>query len=209
MPNMKDADLEETMTAGRPSLRPALLLILIPAVILAFGVALALAPSSGGRDARTIQPGPSRVVAGSNLRAEPAASVIAHIARGGEPPPDVVAAVDVPAGSRYLAKLDSDAGVSQFDRSVLLSIDEPEADVRTFYLRDLSAHKWVLNGLTAPAKGSTQIIAQRNGSDGYEWRLGIALKSVSTLVTPALGGAGGAPVRTKITVRLFQIADAS
>lgn len=189
-----------------PSLRPALIVVALAVLIIVGGAALAIAGTSSARPASS---GPLRSVPGSKLGAQSAKAVLAHIAAGGEPPADVSDALAVPAGSRYLGKSEGSAAIGPFDWTVKLSVDDPEAEVRTFYLKLLSEEHWVTRSITTPSRGSTEIIAERNGSDGYQWDVGLILSGVHTIVSPALAGGGGSAERTNYTIELYQVEDAS
>lgn len=190
-----------------PSIRPALVVVGLAVFIVLAGSVLALVGTSSARPAASHAP--ARRIPGTRLGAQPATAVIAHIAAGGEPPADVVAALAVPAGSRYLGKDVESRGVSQFDSSVRLSVPDPEGAVRNFYLKLLSDEHWVSSSLTSPHKGASEIIAQRNGSDGYQWRVGIVMSGVRTVVAPALAGDDASPARTTLSIELYQVEDAS
>lgn len=194
------------MGAPGPSLRPALVVVAIAVVIVLGGAVLALVGTPSAHPAASS--GGTTRVPGSSLRAEPARALLAHIASGGEPPSDVVSSLAVPAGSTYLGKSVEDRGVSQFDREVRVSVPAPERAVRGFYLRLLSEEHWTLDSITTPSTGSAQLIAERSGSDGYQWRVGIVLRGVATVVSPALAG-GGSPARTTVSLQLYQVGDAS
>jgi hypothetical protein len=195
--------------SGRPSpsLKPALVIVLIALVIVVGGAALALVGTSSARPSAS--KGPANVVPGSKLRAQSAALLIAHIASAGEPPLDVIDSLAVPAGSSYLGKTDLDSGLDVFNRRVEISVNAPEAEVKTFYLKLLSEQKWVTNSITSPKTGSTEILAQRNGSDGYQWGVGLNLTGVGALVAPALAGSGGSAAKTTISMTIYQVEDAS
>ncbi len=181
-------------------------MVAIAVVIVLGGAVLALLGTSSARPAAS--GGATTRVPGSSLRAEPARALLARIASGGEPPPDVVSSLAVPAGSTYLGKRVEDRGVSQFDREVRVSVPAPERAVRSFYLHLLSEEHWTLDSITSPAKGSAELIAERSGSDGYQWRVGIVLRGIATVVSPALAG-GGSPARTTVALQLYQVGDAS
>lgn len=190
-----------------PSLRPALVVLAVAVVIVGGGSALALvgAPSHHPVASQA----KSSKVPGAKLRAQPARAVLDRIAASGEPPADIVAALAVPAGSRYLGKRVNDRGLTQFDRTVKISVDAPVREVRTFYVRLLSQRHWVTSSITTPSGGGSEVIATKAGSDGYQWTVGIVMKGVSTVVSPALGGAGASPVRTTASIELYQVGDAS
>jgi hypothetical protein len=193
--------------APGPSLRPALVVVVLALVIVIGGGILALAGTPSARQGG-VSYGPSARLPGSPLLAQPAAAALAHIESGGEPPGDVVSALAVPAGSAYLGSSDEDAGVSQFDRSVKLSVARPASLVKRFFVALLADRRWVTDSLTTTAGGAVEVIAQRNGSDGYQWRVGVNLSQVHGAVSAALGG-GGSALTTAFSIRLYQVADAS
>jgi hypothetical protein len=188
-------------------MRPAAIVLGLALLIVIGGSALALAGSSSAHPAASS--GPSHTVPGSALRAQSAASVLSRIEQGGEPPPDVTDALAIPAGSVYISKGDEDRGIGQYDESVEISVNAPEAEVAKFYRELLNEEKWTLNSLTSPAVGSSELIAQRNGSDGYQWRVGIVVRGVHVTVSPALGGSGSSAARSTVSLQLYQVEDAS
>lgn len=204
---MSSATLPSTPASpASPSLRPALVVIAVAVVIVLGGSALALAGSGSARPSASH--GPARKVPGSKLEAQPAAGVISKIASGGEPPSDVTSSLAVPAGSTFVSDKNDSAGVGQFDKTVVISVDAPESEVRAFYIHLLSEEKWVSQSLTSPSPGESEIIAERNATDGYQWGVGIVAKPVRTVVSPALGGGSGA-ARTTVSMELYQVQDAS
>lgn len=176
-------------------------------LIVGGGTVLALVGTASARPAASR--GPSRHLAGSKLLAQSATPVIARIAHAGEPPDDVIGALAVPAGSRYVSKQDLDRGISQFDRSVTISVSAPASEVSTFFLKLLNDEKWTLTSLSRGSHGNSELIGQRDGSDGYQWRVAIVVKGVSVGVSPALGGSGASAARSTARIALYQVEDAS
>jgi hypothetical protein len=178
------------------------------AVVLVFGGgALALLGSSSSRPAPLT--GRAKQIPGTSIRAEPAAPLLAHIARSGQPPADVTGALAVPAGSRYLGAKVLDRGVSQFDRSISVSVDAPASQVATFFEKALSAGHWISSSITSPSPGATEIISMRSASDGYQWRVGVTVTPVKVTVAPALAGSSDSAARALASIQLYQVADAS
>lgn len=190
-------------TAPLPSLRPALVVVAIALFIVVGGGILALVGTASAHPAAS--DGPKAIVPGSKLLAQPAKGVLAHISSAGEPPANIVDSLAVPAGSSYLGRKDFDKGLSQFVRQVEISVAEPASEVRTFYLKLLSEERWVPTR-AGHHGGNYDILAEKNGSDGYEWEVGLLIDGVGTGVAPALGG-GGSPVRTTVTIELEQEGD--
>ncbi|MHB8244871.1 MAG: hypothetical protein ACYDGN_05855 [Acidimicrobiales bacterium] len=198
---------QQQRRSGGPSLRPAMIILAVAVFIVLGGTVLALVGGSTARPGTST--GIASAVPGSRLRAQGARTFLAHISSQGEPPANIVDALAVPAGSRYLGRFNADRGVSQFDRKVKFSVAAPESEVRTFYLKFLSQQKWVLESLSARSANSTEIIAQRSGTDGYEWRVGLIATSTSPLISPALAGGGPAAPETTVTMALYQVGEAS
>lgn len=190
----------------RPSLRPALLVVALALAILVAGGALALVTSSNGRSSGgSALSGTSTALPGTAVRAESARSLIAHIASAGEPPGNIVAGLEVPVGSRYLSTRVNDRGVSQFDKTVELSAPDPERALRRFFLALLSQRRWVVTSISTPARGAVEILAKKGGDDGYEWNVGIEVRPVHTLVSPALSGSDRSPSSSHVSIELYQV----
>jgi hypothetical protein len=190
-----------------PSIKPALTVVAVAIAIVVLGSVVALIGSPSAHPS-SLHPSLRRL-AGSKLEAEPAKSFIAHVAAGGEPPANIVSSLAVPAGSRYLSRRSESRGLSQFDSSIEIMVPASEAEVKSFFVRLLSDEHWVTNSITAPAPGKSEVIAVRSGTDGYQWRVGIVSEGLGSLVAPALGGGGSSPARTRVTIRLYQVEDAS
>lgn len=190
-----------------PSLRPALTVVALALAIVLLGSVLALVGSASAHPSTPA--GPVHHLAGSKLEAEPAKAFLAHIEASGEPPADIVSALYVPAGSRYLGRARESRGLSQYDSSIRLSVPAPEHQVSKFFELALSAGHWTTNSVTSPRKGSSELIAERSGSDGYQWRVGIITTGVRTYVAPALAGGSESPARTRVSIELYQVEDAS
>lgn len=192
-----------------PSLKPALVVVAVALSIVIFGAVIALVGTPSAQPAGSPVTSHVEKLAGSGLPAVPARSVLSHIASAGEPPADIVSSLYVPAGSRYLSKRVESRGVSQFDSSISLSVPAPEAKVRSFFLKVLSHGQWTTNSISSPHKGASELIAERAGSDGYQWRIGITASGEHTLVAPALAGEATSPARTRVSIQLYQVEDAS
>lgn len=190
-----------------PSLRPALIVLGAGALIFVVGTAIALL---GGRTAQTTTvEGLGQPVPGAKLRAVPARSVLAHIEASGQPPANIVAALTVPAGSRYLGAGGSSAALDQFDRSVRLDVGAPGSEVVHFYEVELSRAHWVLATDRSSGPGIHELLGQQAGSDGYQWLVGITITDQSPAVAPALAGGGQSAASCTVEIRLEQQGDMS
>ncbi len=187
-----------------PSVGPALIVVGVAVAIIVLGAIVAVLGTASAH-APTAQLG-SRLP-GVSIRALPASDDLVHIETAGEPPSDIVNDLSVPAGSRYLSQSTADAGVDQFDRSITVAAPYSTKVVAAFYKADLAAGHWSLqfNGV---ANSDRELIGQRNGSDGYQWRVAIVISNVNPALSPAL--AGNTPTATsKLVMSVYQVEDAS
>lgn len=202
-----DADSEDisSIPTHPASLRPALFVLACVAVVTLGGFALALL---GGGGTGSAVPGATRVP-GVAIDASSAATVIARIASGGDPPTDVVRSVVVPAGAVVVGTSSSDAGVSQYDRTVDLAVGAPPIEVVRFYTVELRRARWSLLGTYPVSGGGTEVLAQRPSSDGYDWEIGVVVTPVTPAITPALAGGSETSSSSSMRLRLFQIPEGS
>lgn len=194
-------------TASRqrtPSLGPAAIVIAIAALIVTGGAAVALLGSASAQ-APTPQLGTN--VPGVPIRAIPAAGDLRYVEAAGEPPPDVVKALTVPASSRYLGRFDGDANAGQFSRSVKFSVPASMGTVDHFYAKELTAARWLVQ-FDGRANGNTELIGQRSGSDGYQWRVAIVISAINPTFTPALAGSTQTAT-SSVIMTVFQVQDAA
>ena len=144
---------------------------------------------------------------GVPFKAIPARADLAHIESGSEPPPDVVRALTVPSTSSYVGRSTEDAGIDQYEESVTISVPASSASVGVFFRKELPAATWSIQ-FDGRANGAFELIGQRNGSDGYQWRVAIVISSVDPTLSPALAGSGQSPT-SSVVMTLYQVGDAS
>jgi hypothetical protein len=173
-------------------------------VIVVGGAALSLV---GSASAHAPAPQLGTSVAGVPYKAIPAAADLRHIEVAGEPPADVVKALTVPANSRYVGDSDGDAGTDQYDDSVTFSVPAPSATVTRFYAKELPGASWSME-FNGSASGHPELIGQRNGSDGYQWRVAIVITTVNPRLSPALAGSNQTST-SSVVMTLYQVEDAS
>ena len=191
--------------AGPPSLRPALV-VLACAVVLSFG-GFAIALIGSGQATPPIVAGLGTPVPGVNLSAVGASQVLQRILSGGTPPPDVLGALVVPNGARIVSTTAQDAGVNQYDRSIYFQIDTNSTELLKFYRTELRRARWSLLGTYPLPSAGTEVLAQRTGSDGYEWEVGVAVTAVNPSISPSLAGDGQTSAVTGLRLRLFEVPD--
>jgi hypothetical protein len=185
----------------RPSMRPAFVVVAVAAVIvLGFGLLAVLSPPSTG-------PAPSSrpaKVAGTSLRAVPAAGALAPIEHPGTPPGNILDALSLPEGAVARSHQDLNTSSTQYDQQMTFSVRATEAAVVDFYKVRLKATGWSVfdTGPVAGHPGEVEVLAQKGGSDGWYWEVG-------AVVSPTTFGHGrtGGGQATAFTLRLFQQSD--
>ena len=192
-----------------PSVGPALIVVVIAAVVVFGGLGLSFAfggtapaagPSGGGVGSVT-----------DGLAAVPAARAIALISNGGQPPADVAGSLVVPAGAKVSGHRDQAAGLGPFDRSVTLSVAASPSDVIAFYRAQLPRHGWGLlpGGAAALAGHATELFYKRAGSDGYYWEVAVTVTPVNPSISPALAGGDQTAPSTRLVLDLVQAGDSA
>lgn len=207
-PEAPPAPARTTARRG-PGLRPALVVVGIAAfVVLVFGVGAALTGGGTGTPrtsatAVTVPSGPTHV-RGTTLLARPAATVLDPIRQPGTPPADIVDSLAVPVGATVVGHTPS-SGITLFDARERFTVPGTQAAVIAFYRAELVAMRWKVTDL-GPARGhpgATVVLAQKAGSDGWYWEVGV-------VVSPTTFGAGsGSTGTTPFVLRLFEVNDAS
>jgi hypothetical protein len=187
-----------------PSLGPAAIVLGIAAVVMLSGAVVAIL-GTGSAHAPATQLGTK--VAGVPFRAIPAEGDLAHITSGGEPPADVVKALTVPSVSSYVGDSDQGPQLDQYEESVTFSVPADSSLVGAFYRKELPGAQWSMQ-FDGRADGHLELIGQRNGSDGYQWRVAIVIASVNPTLSPALAGSNQTST-SSVVMTLYQVEDAS
>jgi hypothetical protein len=174
---------------------PALVVLGLAIVILVLGVigsVIATGTSSPGSTTRSTV----RIAGGKIVALTPATSALASIVSDGQPPTDIISKLAVPANSTIVRTLNSDGGVSQFDRTVFFTTHLSQAQVVSTYRSALPHLGWniIYHG---PQTGGTglEVLAKRGSSDGFYWETGV-------VVAPTT--AAGA---TPFSVEVFELSD--
>jgi|HubBroStandDraft_1064217.scaffolds.fasta_scaffold148122_2 hypothetical protein len=185
-----------------PSVRPALVVIGIAALVLLTGGIGAALTSSG-----SAVPAPTRslkTAPGATITAVPGRSALKPIVSGGQPPDDILDAVAMPRGAVFTPGSATDNGIGLFDHSLSFTIAVPEERVIDFFRAEMKALKWQLVTQGPPPHGAKgyEVVAQHPSSDGYEWELGVT-------VAPTTFGSGtqAGAESTPFTLRLFAVTD--
>ena len=193
--------------AKPPSLRAAFVVLACAAAVTFGGFAVALV-GSGQATPATVS-GLATPVPGVSLAAVDASGVLQRIASGGTPPPDILDALVVPNGARIEGTTTQDANVDQYDRGMKFQITTTSSELVSFYRTELKRAHWSLLGTYPVASAGIEVLAQRAGSDGYEWEVGVIVAPVNPSISPSLAGDGQTSAAMGLTLRLFEIPDAS
>ncbi len=191
--------------AKPPSLRPALVVLACALVLSLGGFAAALVGS--GQATPSIVTGLGTPVPGVSLSAIGASPVLQRISSGGIPPSDVLKALVVPDGARIVSTTAQDAGVDQYDRSIYFEIGTKSTELVKFYRAELKRAQWKLLGTYPLPSAGTELLAQRTGSDGYEWEVGVVVTPVNPSISPSLAGDGQTSAVMGLRLRLFEVPD--
>ena len=188
-------------TRGGVSMRPAMIVLALAVLIIVLFVGLALATSS--------QPAPVKTgtkpiaVTGSSLQATPADKALAPIITGGQPPDNIINAVDIPVGARRYASQNNAGESNQYDSQIDLRSSASQGALLTFYASDMKSQGWASfdRGPAANDPNALEILGKLAGTDGYYWEMGVTIQPTS------FGKGSGARGSTEFTVRLLQEPD--
>ncbi|MGH9292295.1 MAG: hypothetical protein ACRDZ6_05905 [Acidimicrobiales bacterium] len=202
-----ETDVAPGQARRSPSLRPAAIVAAIACLIIVLGAVVALVGTSSARQKGV--GGLARRVPGVSIGAVPAAPLLRRIEAAGEPPRDIVDNLTLPAGSRFVAVGGNASPVDQFDRSVTVAVAAPASMVERFYRVELSRARWILASDAPAPRGGRLLIAERAGTDGYEWIVGIEVRDSSSSISPALAGSSRSGTESTVELRLQQQGDSS
>jgi hypothetical protein len=142
-------------------------------------------------------------VTGSPIKAHAAATALAPIVVSGEPPANILNAVDLPEGAVRVSHRNNAAGSGQFDAQAVFRNDDSQAALLAFYAADMKLQGWQIydKGPAANDPHALEVLGKLAGTDGYYWEMG-ATVSATTF------GPGAPPTgQTDFTIRLFQQSD--
>jgi hypothetical protein len=145
----------------------------------------------------------SSVVAGTNLLAVAADSVLKPITVSGEPPGNIINAVSIPKGAVEISHVNNSASSDQYDAQIGLRADATQGALNTFYKAVMKKQGWQLfdQGPAAHDPGAIEVLGKEAGSDGFYWEMGAVISATS--FGPNAPPAG----QTDFIIRLFQIPD--
>jgi hypothetical protein len=196
-----DPEPQRPPTSAGFSLRPAMIVVGLAALILVVFVTIGIVSSQSPAAVKHSKV--EEAVPGVSLRSVQAATQLAPIASAGEPPNNILNAVDLPAGSVRVSHEDNTAGAGQYDAQVTFSSTDSQAALIAFYAADMKSQGWQITdqGAARNDAGALEVLGKLAGSDGYYWEMGA---TVNATAFPAGGPPRGT---THFTVRLFQVPD--
>jgi hypothetical protein len=182
-------------------MRPAMIVLGLAVLILAVFITIAVVTSQSPTPVKTSTT--ARVVPGSAIRAVAAADTLTPIISSGQPPSNVINAVDIPVGAVRVAHQNNADGSGQYDSQITVRSDDSQGALLTFYAADLKWEGWQAfdRGPAANDPTATEVLGKLAGTDGYYWEIGVT-------IAPTTFGAG-APAGgwTNVTIRLLQEGD--
>ena len=128
-------------------------------------------------------------------------SPFAPFVYSGEPVPDILNAVVIPAGAVQIALPHVGGEATSFDRSIVYRSTASEQAIYSFFSDEMKANGWKIFSTGSPAGGQkgVEILAQKAGSDGWYWEQGV-------VINPTSFGAANSQ-STRFTLRLYQASD--
>jgi len=164
---------------------PALIVLGIAVVIVVAGVAASIFGSGPGSQAVV---GTVTVPGGNVVHLTPATTGLRSIVSSGQPPADILGALDVPAGSPVTGTVNIDQGVGQFDRTVRFRTGLVQGQVVALYRTLLPKLGWKL-AYTGSGAGTeaqnTEVLAKKGSNDSFYWEVGVVVSpTTSAGVTP-------------------------
>ncbi len=186
---------------GGVSIRPAMIVLGLAVLILAVFITIAVVTSQSPTPVKTSTT--ARLVPGSAIRAVAAADTLKPIVSSGQPPSNVINAVDIPVGAVRVAHQNNADESGQYDSQITVRSDDSQGALLAFYAADLKWEGWQVfdRGPAANDPTATEVLGKLAGTDGYYWEIGVT-------IPPTTFGAG-APAGgwTNVTIRLLQEGD--
>ena len=186
---------------GGVSMRPAMIVLGLAVLILASFVTIAILTSQSPAPVKTDTA--AHAVPGTAIRAVAAADTLAPIIGSGQPPSNIINAVDIPAGAVRVAHQNNADDSGQYDAQITVRSDDSQGALLTFYAADLKWEGWQVfdRGPAANDPTATEVLGKLAGTDGYYWEIGV------TIPPTTFGSGAPAAGWTDVTIRLLQEGD--
>jgi hypothetical protein len=201
---MTDSPIEVARDSrGRPlpppgvaptSLRYALIVPIIAGVV----ILLYIVANIGTGGDKSI-PDVPKIVKGAGLPVASGSPFEAYVTNG-EPPSDILVAVVLPADTTKLRALHNRGMPTSFDRSLSFTTSASQAQVYTFFRKQMVGRGWRIFSTAAPVRSDgVQILAQKGGSDSWFWIQGVTISPTTF--------AGDGTQSTDVVLRLYQASE--
>jgi len=184
----------------RASLRPALIVIGIVAVIVLCGGLLAILSSRGTNTHNTTTGTgglPSRLIV-EGVHFDLARTFLQKTEHSALIPEDIISSLYLPADVHLAKVINLDNGNGPFDRQINLTSTGSQARFVKAYTTLLDQYGWKQSGIESVAgpfgsKG-TELLSQHPSRDGYNWEVGVTITTNAKVAQP-----------TRIAMRLLQV----
>jgi hypothetical protein len=175
---------------------PALIVLGIAVFIVVVGVVGSILVTSGGGSTSSLRS--ITLPGGSVVPLVPATTALKSIVSAGQPPADIIGALAVPSDSPVTHTVDSDDGVSQFDRTVSFTSGMTSDEVVSLYRALLPKLGWqvIFHGAGASTQSQdTEVLAKKASTDSFYWEVGVVVSPTTTAGT------------TPFSLEVFQVSD--
>lgn len=164
-----------TPAPGKLSLRsPAFVVLALALTILVVGfTASAIVTSAPTKlTIRSI-----RLKDGTTVPIEPGASALQPIESLGQPPPDILASLAVPTGTRALSSTNSAGDASQYNETIDMESSLDGAELHAFFTAMFATLGWMKdhNGVDPSQGQDIEILGEKGSTDGYYWECGVVI----------------------------------
>ena len=184
----------------RASLRPALVVIGIVALIVLGGGLLAILSSKSARTHNsTTGTGtlPSHLII-EGVHLDPARAFLVKTEHNALIPQDIISSLYLPTDVDLTKVINLDNGNGPFDRQINLTSAGSENQFVKAYTTLLNQYGWKQSGIESVAgpigsKG-TELLSQHPSRDGYNWEVGVTITTNAEVAQP-----------TRIAMRLLQV----
>ncbi len=189
--------LDGVPTTGKLSFRsPAFVVLALAVVILVVGFTASAIVTSAPT---TLTIRSLRLKDGTVVPVQPGASALKPIETLGQPPPDILASLAVPTGTRTVSSTNSAGGASQYNETIDMESPLDGAELHAFFTAEFATLGWMTdhNGADPGQPQNIEVLAEKGSTDGYYWECGVVISPES---------ATGA---TPFALTIFEVPDSS
>ncbi len=193
VPASPSGDAPSPVTGGpRPPVvrGPALVVLGIAVLIVVIGLIAAAVSSGSGTPGGTSAPRPSlrpvTLADGTIVPLVAATTDLRALEFQGDPPPDILDYLAVPAGSRITGTVNDDLSAELYDRTASFETDQAGDVIVDAYKAALSRLGWrvIYSGPgTRRGRSGTEVLAKRGSNDGYDWEVGVVVSPANAAGT--------------------------